>query len=69
MEGLLMSEELLVLLTNDIEKDKKIERLSKNNTILENKLNMIKENIETIDKKTIIEIIDNYTGFWGSDKE
>ena len=48
---------------------KEIERLSKNNTILENKLNMIKENIETIDKKTIIEIIDNYTGFWGSDKE
>ena len=50
-------------------KQKEIERLSKNNTILENKLNMIKENIETIDKKTIIEIIDNYTGFWGSDKE
>lgn len=51
------------------EKQQEIERLSKNNTILENKLNMIKENIETIDKKTIIEIIDNYTGFWGSDKE
>ena len=32
---------------------------------LNNKLNMIKTNIDTITKDEILDIIDNYTGFFG----
>lgn len=33
--------------------------------ILNNKLNLIKDNIDTITKKEILNIIENYTGFFG----
>ena len=34
-------------------------------TKLSNKLNMIKENIDTLSKERMLDIIEYYTGFWG----
>ena len=39
--------------------------LKQQNKILNNKLNMIKHNIDKLNKEKILEIIDNYTGFFG----
>lgn len=44
------------------EKDEEIQRLN-------NKLDMIKKNINTISKEQILDIIENYTGFWGKPDE
>ena len=51
--------------------DNMLKRKNKEIKILSNKLDMIKANINKITKEEILDIIENYTGFFskGSDKE
>ena len=56
---------------DSVDKDKEIESLKHKLEIANNKLNMIKRNVQILTPDKLLEIIENYTGFFGkgSDKE
>ena len=55
---------------NDIKnKDKEIEYLSNKLEIANNKLNMIKDNAQILTPDELLEIIENYTGFFGKESD
>lgn len=48
---------------------KEIEYLSNQLEIANNKLNMIKDNVQILTRDELLEIIENYTGFFGKESD